>query len=230
MQSNVTLHVGAGLDDPSAQVLKSDHWRKVKTYYYFGSKPASFGGGEETKFTRETAKTDAALLEFEKPWKFDNQSNVYPACLMDFEKKTFEHEFVAVGYGKSEPVTQSYRTSEPVTQSGGTSEPVGQSDGTSELVAQSDGSSEPVTQPNETSEPVTQSDGTSESVTQQFSQGPENISLAPLAIFKLSAYKDDSTLLMTKLSQASEDEDFILAKSSYSSMCTGICQKRSLGH
>ena len=42
---------------------------------------------------------DLALLELEEPFRFGEQTGIYPACLLDFEINRFDGEFALAGFG-----------------------------------------------------------------------------------------------------------------------------------
>ena len=164
MPSNYEHYVGAGLNHDAHHIVKKSlkNQRKVKAIHYFGPDPILSKENEVTRpITFEDMKTDAALLELSESWAFDGQTNVYPACLMDFEKTKFEGELVAAGYGLTKPVQ------------------------------------EPLDDP---------------SLWGWITEAPPKF----------------PELLMTKFKQAYENENFIAVNSSYSAMCYGIWEKRSL--
>lgn len=107
MQSDDEYYVGAGLNHDSDPIRKKPaNFRKVKRFHVFGPAQSKENAGKVTVTDPEKLKTDAALLELEQPWSFGGQTNIYPACLMDFESKPFEDEFLAAGYGLTEPFSE----------------------------------------------------------------------------------------------------------------------------
>lgn len=113
--------MGAGLDHRVNTILKSPaNFRKVKQ-----SRPLRVEQSQIKLRSSEADKNvlyDLALLELEQPWAFNDQTNIYPACLMDFDYSRWfkfkvrwtdaEHgleadddggQLLATGYGRTEP-------------------------------------------------------------------------------------------------------------------------------
>ena len=93
--------MGAGLDHSMEKILSSPHnFREVKELYVFGMTKEEF---LRKPATATNLEYDVALLELEKPWIFNKQTNVFPACLIDYERYFFDGEFLATGYGQRKP-------------------------------------------------------------------------------------------------------------------------------
>lgn len=117
----LTPFVGAGLNHEMENIMRSPaNFRKVKRFHRLpdeelGSLPEPEGpkwsedsdsdAYSEKDLARSDAEhgTDLALLELEKPWTFGEQTNIYPACLMDFQMEQFDDEFLVAGYGRIKP-------------------------------------------------------------------------------------------------------------------------------
>ena len=76
----------------------------VREIYVYRMKKAEFLRLPANAFP---LKSDLALLQMDKPWIFNDQTNVYPACLMDFERYFFGGKFLAAGYGQTVPLNLS---------------------------------------------------------------------------------------------------------------------------
>lgn len=122
-----SLNVGAGLDHQMDKIVKSPaNVRKVKRYHQLlpeesseSEDPDIYSDGTDLALLgnhllspvlhfgtvqNRSELTMFILLELEQPWIFGEQTNIYPACLMDFEIKRFPDEFLAVGYGLTETI------------------------------------------------------------------------------------------------------------------------------
>ena len=107
---DITLYVGAGLDHQLERILKSPaNIRKVKKFHPLISETIpeelSNGPGKKEYILRSF---DLALVELEKSWTFDERTKISPACLMDFQANRLDGEFLAAGYGNTEPSNSTY--------------------------------------------------------------------------------------------------------------------------
>lgn len=98
---NHTIYIGAGLDHDPEKILSSpSNCRQVHEFYVYQM--------EKLEFLRHSAssfdlRSDIALLQMREPWIFNDQTNIYPACLSPFDRQFYGGGFLAAGFGQTYP-------------------------------------------------------------------------------------------------------------------------------